>query len=156
MTTKIAASYVSLYWGGAMVGRFIGSALLQKIRTEKLLAAFASVACVLVVASMLTAGHFAMWTILAIGLFNSIMFPSIFTLGIRGLGSLTGKGSGLLVAAIVGGAIIPEIQGIVADRIGIHHAFFLPAICYGYIVYFAVMCFRMSSRTHVTPNDMSG
>jgi MFS transporter, FHS family, L-fucose permease len=156
MTTKVAASYVSLYWGGAMVGRFIGSALLQKIRTEKLLAAFASIACLLVIASMLTSGHFAIWSILAIGLFNSIMFPSIFTLGIRGLGSLTGKGSGLLVAAIVGGAIIPEIQGIVADRIGIQYAFFLPAICYGYIVFFAVMCFRMPSRTRVTHNDIPG
>src|ERR1700687_3845982 len=134
MTVKIAAGYVSLYWGGAMVGRFIGSALLQKIQTEKLLAAFASIACSLVIISMLTAGQIAMWSILAIGLFNSIMFPSIFTLGINGLGSLTGKGSGLLIAAIVGGAIIPEIQGIIADRIGIHHAFFLPAICYGYIV----------------------
>ena len=91
-----------------------------------------------------------MWTILAIGLFNSIMFPSIFTLGINGLGSLTGKGSGLLIAAIVGGAIIPEIQGIVADRIGIHHAFFLPAICYGYIVYFAVMCARTPSLPPVS------
>jgi MFS transporter, FHS family, L-fucose permease len=145
MTVKIAAGYVSLYWGGAMVGRFIGSALLQKIRTETLLAVFAAIACLLVVVSILTAGHIAMWSILAIGLFNSIMFPSIFTLGISGLGSLTGKGSGLLVAAIVGGAIVPEIQGIVADRIGIHHAFFLPAICYGYIVYFAVLCARTPS-----------
>jgi FHS family L-fucose permease-like MFS transporter len=142
MTVKTAANYVSLYWGGAMIGRFIGSALLQKIRTEKLLAVFASIACLLVIASMMTMGHVAMWTILAIGLFNSIMFPSIFTLGIRGLGPLTGKGSGVLVAAIVGGAVIPEIQGIVADRIGIHHAFFLPAICYAYIVCFAVICAR--------------
>jgi MFS transporter, FHS family, L-fucose permease len=147
---KLAASYVSLYWGGAMIGRFIGSALLQKIRTEKLLAVFASIACMLVIVSMLTAGHIAMWSILAIGLFNSIMFPSIFTLGINGLGSLTAKGSGLLVAAIVGGAIIPEIQGIIADRIGIHHAFFLPAICYGYIVYFAVLCARTPSVPQVT------
>jgi MFS transporter, FHS family, L-fucose permease len=149
LTVKIAASYVSLYWGGAMIGRFIGSALLQKIRTEKLLAVFASIACMLVIVSMLTAGHIAMWSILAIGLFNSIMFPSIFTLGINGLGSLTAKGSGLLVAAIVGGAIIPEIQGIIADRIGIHHAFFLPAICYGYIVYFAVLCARTPSVPQV-------
>ena len=149
MTVRTAAGYVSLYWGGAMVGRFIGSALLQKIQTEKLLAAFASIACSLVIISMLTAGQIAMWSILAIGLFNSIMFPSIFTLGINGLGSLTGKGSGLLIAAIVGGAIIPEIQGIVADRIGIHHAFFLPAICYGYIAYFAVMCARTPSVPQV-------
>jgi FHS family L-fucose permease-like MFS transporter len=145
MTVKAAAGYVSLYWGGAMVGRFIGSALLQKIRTEYLLAVFASVACFLVILSMLSSGHIAMWSIIAIGLFNSIMFPSIFTLGISGLGPLTGKGSGLLIAAIVGGAIIPEIQGIIADHIGIHHAFFVPAICYAYIVYFAIVCARTPS-----------
>jgi FHS family L-fucose permease-like MFS transporter len=144
LTVKVAAGYVSLYWGGAMIGRFIGSALLQKISTERLLAICASMACLLVIISMLTAGHFAMWSILAVGLFNSIMFPSIFALGVRGLGPLTGKGSGLLVASIVGGAIIPELQGIFADRIGIHHAFILPAICYLYILYFAAAC----SRTH--------
>jgi MFS transporter, FHS family, L-fucose permease len=144
MTVKVAARYVSLYWGGAMIGRFVGSALLQNIRTEKLLALCASMACLLVVTSILTDGHFAMWSIVAVGLFNSIMFPSIFALGVHGLGHLTGKGSGLLVAAIVGGAIIPELQGIFADHIGIHHAFFLPAICYIYILYFAVA----SSRTH--------
>jgi MFS transporter, FHS family, L-fucose permease len=142
LTVKIAARYVTLYWGGAMIGRFIGSALLQKIRTEWLLTICASIACMLVVASMLTAGHFAMWSILAVGLFNSIMFPSIFALGVRGLGPLTGKGSGILVASIVGGAIVPELQGIFADHIGIHRAFFLPAICYVYILYFAVVCSR--------------
>ena len=144
LTVKAAAGYVSLYWGGAMIGRFIGSALLQKISTERLLAICASMACLLVITSMMTAGHFAMWSILAVGLFNSIMFPSIFALGVHGLGSLTGKGSGLLVASIVGGAIIPELQGIFADRIGIHHAFILPAICYLYVLYFAAAC----SRTH--------
>ena len=87
---------------------------------------------------MLAFGSFAMWTILAVGLFNSIMFPSIFTLGIDGLGPLTGEGSGILVCAIVGGAIIPELQGIIADRIGIHHAFVLPVLCYLYILYFAL------------------
>jgi MFS transporter, FHS family, L-fucose permease len=146
MTVKVAASYVSLYWGGAMIGRFIGSAVLHKVTTEKLLAVCASMACLLIVTSMLTSGHLAMWSILAIGLFNSIMFPSIFALGVRGLGPLTGKGSGLLVASIVGGAIIPELQGIFADRIGIHHAFFLPAVCYLYILYFAAA----SSRTQKT------
>ena len=134
---QTAARYVSLYWGGAMVGRFIGSALLQKVRTGTLLGVFAIIAGLLISASMLTAGHTAMWSILAIGLFNSIMFPSIFTLGIDGLGPLTGEGSGILVSAIVGGALIPELQGIIADHIGIHHAFFLPLLCYLYILYFA-------------------
>jgi len=137
LSLKAAAGYVSFYWGGAMVGRFIGSAMLQKIRTGTLLGIFALVACLLVCTSMATFGHVAMWSIIAVGLFNSIMFPSIFTLSIEGLGPLTGEGSGILVAAIVGGAIIPEVQGVIADHIGIHHAFFIPAICYIYIAYFA-------------------
>jgi FHS family L-fucose permease-like MFS transporter len=145
MSVKAAAFYVSLYWGGAMVGRFIGSGLLQKIRTGTLLGCAALIAFLLVVSTMLSFGSVAVWTIVAIGLFNSIMFPSIFTLSIEGLGALTGKGSGVLVAAIVGGALIPELQGIVADRIGIHHAFFLPAICYLYIAYFAFFGSRDAS-----------
>ncbi len=132
-----AAKYVSFYWLGAMIGRFIGSAILQKVRTDKVLGFAALVACALVVISMLTFGHIAMWTIILVGLFNSVMFPSIFTLGIAKLGPLTGDGSGLLVMAIVGGAIIPLLQGVLADRFGIHHAFILPAICYLYIAYFA-------------------
>jgi FHS family L-fucose permease-like MFS transporter len=133
----VAAGYVSYYWGGAMIGRFIGSAILQKVSTGKVLGIAALTACTLVVISMLTFGHIAMWTIILVGLFNSVMFPSIFTLGIAKLGPLTGDGSGLLVMAIVGGAIIPLLQGVLADRIGIHHAFILPAICYLYIAYFA-------------------
>jgi len=93
-------------------------------------------ACLLVTTSMLTFGHLAMWSIILVGFFNSIMFPSIFTLGIAELGPLTGEGSGILVMAIVGGAIIPVIQGALADSIGIHHAFFLPALCYLYILYY--------------------
>jgi MFS transporter, FHS family, L-fucose permease len=93
---------------------------------------------VLVTISMLTFGHAAMWTLILVGLFNSTMFPSIFTLAIEGLGPLTGRASGLLVAAIVGGAVIPELQGFLADRIGIHHAFLLPVLCYAYIVFYAV------------------
>jgi MFS transporter, FHS family, L-fucose permease len=147
LTLQAAAGYVSFYWGGAMIGRFIGSALLQKIRTGTLLGIFAIVACLLVCTSMLFFGHVAVWSIIAVGLFNSIMFPSIFTLSIEGLGPLTGEGSGILVAAIVGGAIIPELQGVIADRIGIHHAFFLPAICYIYIAYFA---FRGSQYSETT------
>jgi FHS family L-fucose permease-like MFS transporter len=137
ISEKVAAGFVSFYWGGAMVGRFIGSALQQKIKPNKVLGVAAIMAGLLVCASMLTLGHAAMWTIIAVGLFNSVMFPTIFTLAIEGLGPLTGDGSGLLVAAIVGGAIIPELQGLVADRIGIHHAFFLPILCYIYIAFYA-------------------
>lgn len=136
LTAKTAAIYVSFYWGCAMVGRFIGSALLQKLPTGGTVGIAALVACGLVVTSMIAFGHVAMWTIILVGLFNSVMFPSIFTLGIAGLGPLTGKGSGLLIAAIVGGAIVPELEGILADHIGIHHAFILPALCYIYIAFY--------------------
>jgi MFS transporter, FHS family, L-fucose permease len=132
-----ASRYVSYYWGGAMVGRFIGSAILQKVRTGRVLGTAAIVACLLVTTSMLSFGHLAVWSIILVGLFNSVMFPSIFTMGIEKLGPRTGDGSGVLIMAIVGGAIIPVLQGAIADRIGIHHAFFLPAICYLYIVYYA-------------------
>src|ERR1700733_12574023 len=133
-----AAKYVTYYWGGAMVGRFIGSAILQKVKTGTVLAIAAITACALVCISMLTTGNVAMWSIIAVGLFNSIMFPSIFTLGIAELGPLTGDGSGMLVMAIVGGAILPVLQGALADRIGIHHAFIIPATCYLYILYYAL------------------
>jgi len=132
-----AAKFVSYYWGGAMVGRFIGSAILQKVRTGTVLGIAALVASLLVCVSMLTFGGVAMWSIILVGFFNSVMFPSIFTLGIAELGPLTGDGSGFLIMAIVGGAILPVIQGAMADRIGIHHAFILPVVCYLYIAYYA-------------------
>jgi MFS transporter, FHS family, L-fucose permease len=132
-----AAKYVSLYWLGAMIGRFIGSAILQRVRTGTVLGIAAIVACALVCTSLLSVGHLAMWSIILVGLFNSVMFPSIFTLGIAELGPLTGDGSGLLIMAIVGGAAIPLGMGFLADRIGLHHAFILPAFCYLYIIYYA-------------------
>jgi FHS family L-fucose permease-like MFS transporter len=132
-----AAHMLQYYWGGAMVGRFVGAALLQKIPTNRLLAIHAVLACALVLISTFTSGNVAMWSMLAVGLFNSIMFPAIFTLGIAGLGPLTGEGSALLVAAIVGGAIVPELQGVLADRVGLHLSFLLPAICYVYIALYA-------------------
>jgi FHS family L-fucose permease-like MFS transporter len=145
LTLAAAAGYLTYYWGGAMVGRFIGSVLLQKVKPGFYLGFNACMAFLLVVTSMLTFGHTAMWAMLAIGFFNSIMFPSIFTLAIDGLGHLTGKGSGLLVAAIVGGAIIPLLQGIFADRMGLHHAFVLAALCYLYIAFYG---FKGSQHGH--------
>ena len=133
-----AAKYVTYYWGGAMVGRFIGSAVLQKVKTGTVLGIAAFCACALVLISMLTSGNVAMWSIILVGFFNSIMFPSIFTLGIAKLGPRTGDGSGLLVMAIVGGALIPLAQGWFADHIGVHHAFVLPVLCYLYIAYYAL------------------
>lgn len=133
----VAAKYVTYYWGGAMIGRFVGSAILQKVKTGTLLGIFALAAALLVCTTMLTSGSVAVWSVILVGFFNSIMFPSIFTLGIAKLGPLTGDGSGLLIMAIVGGAILPVVQGAIADKIGVHHAFVLPVLCYLYIVYYA-------------------
>ena len=148
LTEKLAASFVAFYWGGAMVGRFIGSGLLQKMKTGQLLGICAVCAAALVTISMLSTGHFAMWSIILVGFFNSIMFPSIFTLGVAELGPLTGDGSGVMIMAIVGGALIPLAQGAIADRIGIHHAFFLPVICYLYILFFALSGSKPNSERH--------
>ena len=194
-----AGTYVALYWGGAMIGRFFGSITLSGMKDTKKKNVYAALvfvlalvlalyvtkeyqnfatlslsglgktltflalvainfiafnlgkqkpgrtlailsvsAALLVIISMLTNGQFAMWSILAVGLFNSIMFPTIFTLAIDGLGKHTGQGSGILCTAIVGGALIPLGQGFLADNIGIHHAFILPVLCYIYIAYYGV------------------
>lgn len=148
LTEKVAASFVAFYWGGAMVGRFIGSGLLQKMKTGQLLGICAVCAASLVAISMMSSGHTAMWSIILVGFFNSIMFPSIFTLGVAELGPLTGDGSGIMIMAIVGGALIPLAQGAIADKIGIHHAFFLPVICYLYILFFALSGSKPNSERH--------
>ena len=121
-----------------MVGRFIGSALMAKISPRALLSAFAAVNALLVLTTMLTSGDTAVYSIVAIGLFNSIMFPTIFSLGIERLGTLTSKASSLLIMAIVGGALIPPLQGWIAEQIGLQHAFFLPLLCYAYILFYGV------------------
>jgi MFS transporter, FHS family, L-fucose permease len=138
LSAKTAAGFVSFYWGGAMIGRFVGAPLLRRFRPGSLLALCATVAVILVASSMLLGGHTAMWTILAVGFFNSIMFPTIFSLGVAELGPLTGNGSGLLNMAIVGGAILPVVQGFIADQVGLHHAFILPVLCYLYILYYGL------------------
>ena len=138
MAQAQAANYVAFYWGGAMVGRFIGAALMQKVAPLNLLATAAAVDVALLLTTMLSHGQVAMWSVVAIGLFNSIMFPTIFTLGIERLGPLTGKASSLLIMAIVGGAVIPLLQGVLADLIGIQHAFVLPLLCYLYIGFYGI------------------
>jgi MFS transporter, FHS family, L-fucose permease len=148
LSAKTAAGFVSFYWGGAMIGRFLGAGLLRRMRAEYLLALCAISAAVLVVVSMLSGGHTAMWTILAVGFFNSIMFPTIFSLGVAELGPLTGNGSGILTMAIVGGAILPVIQGVIADRVGIHHAFLIPVLCYLYIVFYALSGSKPNSQRY--------
>jgi len=228
LTAQVAAGFVALYWGGAMVGRFFGSALLSGAKaaymglasvggvlafllstwvahtwaanlaapaghfslvavmwafvsilvtarplfglvavvaaflailtaisgghlvtpTRGLLGIAAVCAASLVAISMLTTGHTAMYSIILVGFFNSIMFPSIFTLGVAELGPLTGDGSGVMIMAIVGGAIIPVAQGWIADHIGIHHAFFLPVVCYLYILFFALSGSKPNSQRY--------
>ena len=137
-SAKTAAGFVSFYWAGAMIGRFLGAGLLRRIKPGNLLGLCAICAATLVSASMILGGHTAMWSILSVGLFNSIMFPTIFSLGVAELGPLTGNGSGILTMAIVGGAVLPVIQGVIADHVGIHHAFFLPLLCYLYILFYGL------------------
>jgi len=137
-SAKIAAGFVSFYWAGAMIGRFLGAGLLRRIRPGNLLGFCAICAATLVSTSMILGGHTAMWSILSVGLFNSIMFPTIFSLGVAELGPLTGSGSGILTMAIVGGAVLPVIQGVIADHVGVHHAFFLPLLCYLYILFYGL------------------
>lgn len=134
--SQLAGTYVFFYWGGAMVGRFIGSALLQKLKAGNLLSAYAGVNIMLLIISMSTGGLVAFWSILSIGLFNSIMFPTIFTLAIKGINENTAQGSGILCTAIVGGAIIPPLYGAVADNYGLQIALLVPAVCYLYILWY--------------------
>lgn len=150
LTEQEATRYVSLYWGGALVGRLLGAFLLARIDPRKLLGLFALVAALLLAATMLSSGDLAKWSVVAIGLFNSIMFPTIFALGIERLGPLTGKASSLLVMAIVGGAIVPLATGWLADRYGLQHAFVLPMLCYGYIVFYALRGSRVREAASLT------
>ncbi len=133
VTAAKAAFYVSLYWGGAMVGRLIGSAVLRFIKPGIVLGVCAVGAALLAATAGFTSGWFAGYALIAIGLCNSIQFPTIFTLGIDGLGDETPQGSGLLCMAIVGGAIVPVVVGALIDRIGLSHALLLPVLCYIYI-----------------------
>ncbi len=128
--------FVIFYWGGAMIGRFIGSYLTKIMAPGKVLAIFATLAILMIMISINTVGLLSMWSILAVGLFNSIMFPTIFTLSLEGLGDLKAQASGLLCMAIVGGAVIPFIFGSLIDGFGFKTAFILAILCYGYILFF--------------------
>lgn len=133
-----AAKYVSYYWGGAMVGRFIGAAIMHRVPARYVLSFNASASALLVLVTIITEGQIAMWSILAVGLFNSVMFPTIFSLAIAQLGGDTSRGSGLLCLAIVGGALVPLLQGVLADILGVQLAFVLPIFCYLYIVFYGL------------------
>jgi MFS transporter, FHS family, L-fucose permease len=148
LSARTAAGYVSFYWGGAMVCRFIGAPLLERFKPGNLLAYCTIAAVTLVVALMALTCHVAMWTILAVGVFNSIMFPTVFSLGEAELGPLSGTGSGLLNMAIGGGAIIPVIQGFIADHAGLHHAFVVPVVCYLYILFYTLKGSKPNSERY--------
>ena len=134
---QTAGHYISFYFAGAMIGRFIGAALMQRIDASKVLSVHAVIAIVLICCAVFSSGSLAMWALLAVGLCNSIMFPTIFSLSLRGLGDLTSKGSGVLCLAIVGGAVLPLLQGALADNFGVQSAMALPIVSYLYISYFA-------------------
>jgi FHS family L-fucose permease-like MFS transporter len=142
LTHAEAARYVSLYWGGAMIGRFIGFVALRRIKAQKALAFVSLAALLLVATTIVTHGHVAMWAIVACGLFNSVMWPCIFPLSVSGLGKFTSQGSGILITMVVGGAIIPVVQGFLADAFGYQHSFAIVLLCYAYILYFAVRGYR--------------
>lgn len=139
-----AAGYIAWYWGAAMAGRFIGAVAMQRIDARLALAFNAIVAGALVAIAIVSSGSMAMWTILAVGLFNSIMFPAIFSLAIQNLGAHTSEASGILCLAIVGGAVVPLLQGALADLIGLQPAFFLPVLCYSYIVWYGMKGCRIA------------
>ncbi|MYN44045.1 glucose/galactose MFS transporter [Pseudoduganella sp. FT93W] len=133
-----AAHYVSYYWGGAMVGRFIGFLVMRYISPGKTLAFNAAASMALILVAIFGHGQTAMWAILAVGLCNSIMFPTIFSMALYRLGNLTGQASGILCMAIVGGAIVPFAQGLLADSIGLQLSFLMPLLCYAFVLYFGV------------------
>jgi FHS family L-fucose permease-like MFS transporter len=144
-----AAKYIPLYWGGLMVGRFAGAAILQKISAQKVLVFAALGSVTFLTITIFAEGYIALWAMIVIGLFNSIMWSNIFALSIHGLGDLTIKASGILVMAPVGGAILPLIQGIFADipSIGLQYSYFVPLACYAFILFYGLSGYK--------PNEVS-
>lgn len=137
-----AGKYVSFYWGGAMLGRFLGAAVMRSLKPAWVLVFNATLAVVLLLLAVFAQGSLAMWALLAVGLCNSIMFPTLFSLALTGLGMHTGQGSGILCAAIVGGAVLPVLQGGLADGVGLQWALLLPVFCYAYIAFYGRFCIR--------------
>lgn len=138
MSEQQAGNMVAYYWGAAMVGRFIGAVATRYIAPMYVLAFNAGMAIMLITVTIVSSGSVAMWCIVAVGLFNSVMFPTIFALAIGGLGPLTSRGSGLLCQAIVGGAVLPIIQGLVADQTSVQFSFVVPILSYVYIAWYAL------------------
>lgn len=138
LTAANAAHYVSYYWTGAMIGRFIGFAVMRVVSPGRTLAFNATAAILLILTAVFSGGTTAMWAIIAVGLFNSIMFPTIFSMALHNLGKFTGQGSGVLCMAIVGGALVPFSQGFIADTVNVQMSFLLPAACYLFILFYGL------------------
>lgn len=138
LSAAAAAPFVSYYWGGAMLGRFVGAAVMRYLSPGRVLAFNAAAAMLLILLAIQAQGALAMWALLAVGLCNSIMFPTIFSMALDRLGAATGPGSGLLCMAIVGGALVPFVQGAVADHAGLQPSFYVPLLCYGVIAGFGL------------------
>lgn len=137
MTHAAAANYLILLWGGMMVGRFLGAVIMRRLAADKVLAAFALLAMSAMIGAAMLHGPIAMWALILVGLGHSIMFPTIFALGIRGLGPLTEEGSGLLITAIAGGALV-VVQGWLADNYGLQNSFWLTVACEVYVLFYAL------------------
>ena len=152
LTHEQAGRYLTFLWGGMMVGRFAGSAIMQRVDAGKVLAAFSIGAFIVMMITVFAQGPVAMWSLILVGLFHSIMFPTIFTLGIKGLGPLTEEGSGLLIMAIAGGALV-VVQGWLADHLGLQTSFLLTALCELYILFYALWGSR---PTHALPDQQIG
>lgn len=150
LTHQEASSYLFLLWGGMMVGRFLGSLIMQKVDPAKVLAVFATGAFIVMIVATYTQGPAAMWALILVGFFHSIMFPTIFTLAIRGLGPLTEEGSGLLIMAIAGGALV-VVQGWLADQYGLQTSFLLTAACEVYVLFYALWGSRPTGSQRAVP-----
>ncbi|KQM61870.1 MULTISPECIES: sugar MFS transporter [unclassified Sphingomonas] len=152
VTNELAGRYLTLLWGGMMVGRFVGSVVMQKVDAGKVLAFFSIGAFVVMLGATFLHGPAAMWSLILVGLFHSIMFPTIFTLGIKGLGPLTEEGSGLLIMAIAGGALV-VVQGWLADKYGLQWSFLLTAACELYILFYALWGSKVTNPIADVPAD---
>ncbi|MBB5342355.1 sugar MFS transporter [Tunturibacter empetritectus] len=138
LSHEVAARYVSYYWGLSLIGRFVGYFAMQRIRAQRALAVVSLIAAVLITLTVAAHGHIAMWAVVFCGLCNSVMWPCIFPLAVKGMGRFTSQGSGILITMVVGGAVIPEIQGFLADTLGYQHSFAIVLLCYAYIFFFAI------------------
>ncbi len=150
MTHASAANYLILLWGGMMVGRFLGAFIMKRFAANHVLAVFAGAAFFVMIGAATLHGPVAMWALILVGLCHSIMFPTIFALGIKGLGPLTEEGSGLLITAIAGGALV-VVQGWLADRFGLQNSFWLTVLCELYVLFYALWGSRPTAALPVEP-----